>query len=101
MHVYVRMRRHVCTLLLLVKKLDIFLPGFATNFHGFSNIVRTFCAPELSNLAHTQSPLFDLLDRISLLESNKHNQWSWKLVDTFKHKFSLQEEIILNRYGEF
>ena len=70
------------------KKTKIWIPRIATHFHRFSTTIRAICAPELCNLAHTQSPL---------LEYIKHNQWSSNSVDTFKHKFSLQEEIILNR----
>ena len=37
------------------KKTEISFPGYAANFHGFSASVRAFSAPELCNLAHTQS----------------------------------------------
>ena len=80
----VRVLKGVCTHLLVGKKIELWTFGIATYFHGFSFVVRSFCAPELCNLAHNPSPLFDLLDRSSLLESNKHIQWPWKLVERFK-----------------
>ena len=73
----------MCVPIISLKKEEIWIPRIATNFHGFSFVVCMFCAPELCNLAHNPSPLFDLLDRSSLLESNKHIQWSWKLVERF------------------
>ena len=47
----------MCALVASLKKIDIWIPGVATNFDGFSTIVHNFCAPELCNLAHTQSSI--------------------------------------------
>ena len=84
-HFYTRVctLKYACMHLLLVKKIEIWILRIATNFHEVSTIVHVFCAPELYKLAHTQLSLFDLFDRSSLLESNKHIQWSWKLVERF------------------
>ena len=83
--VYTRVHvlKDMCAHLLVGKKIEIWILGIATYFHKFSSAIRAFCAPKLCNLAHNPSPLFDLLDRSSLLESNKHIQWSWNLVEIF------------------
>ena len=67
---------HACVHLLVGKTIEVWIPNIATNFHVVYFVVHMFCAPELCNLAHNPSPLFDLFDGISLMESNKHIQWS-------------------------
>ena len=80
-YTHVCMLKHMCAHMLVGKKIEIWIPRIATNFHGFSFAVRAFCAFELCNLAHNPSPLFDILDGSSLLECIKHIQWSWKLKE--------------------
>ena len=58
------------------KKIEIWIPGVATNFQGFSTTVRAFCTPKLCNLAHTKSSIGHSL--IYWIEYH-----SWNLTNIF------------------